>query len=70
MRRSTMRWWVVMVSALLLGSGCAGIITEQTGAGGNTERVRLDMSSKWSSWDHNATKPDDSCLILKKESTF
>ena len=59
-----------MVTAVLLGSGCAGIIAEQTEADGNTARVRVDMSSKWSSWDHNATKPDDSCLMLKKESTF
>jgi hypothetical protein len=54
----------------LLASGCGGIIQEKTTTDGTAERLRLDTGSKWSSWDRNPTKADDSCIMLKKESTF
>jgi len=70
MRRIKMRWLGVMVLAALLSSGCAGIISEHSSDDGTTERVRLGTGSKWSTWDRNPTKQDDSCIMLKKESTF
>jgi hypothetical protein len=70
MRRIMMGWLGVMVLASLLAGGCAGILAEQPNADGTTERVRLDTGSKWSTWDRNPTKQDDSCIMLKKESTF
>jgi hypothetical protein len=70
MRRIELKWLGVMLSAALLAGGCAGIIAEKKTDEGQTERVRLVPGSKWSTWDRNSTKQDDSCIMLKKESTF
>jgi hypothetical protein len=70
MRRIDLKWLSVIVSAGLLAGGCAGIISEKKADDGQTERVRFVSGSKWSSWDRNPTKEDDSCIMLKKESTF
>ena len=71
MRRINLRWLVVMgLAGSLLGSGCAGIITEKVSEDGKLERVRLDTGTKWSSWTRTPLKQDDSCIMLKKESTF
>jgi hypothetical protein len=70
MRRLKMRWLGAIGLAALLASGCAGIIQEKTTVDGTAERLRLGPGSKWSSWDRNPTKGDDSSIILKKESTF
>lgn len=70
MRRLKMGWLGVIGLTALLASGCGGIIREKTTTDGTAERLRLDTGSKWSSWDRNPTKADDSCIMLKKESTF
>ena len=70
MRRLKMGWLGVIWLTALLGSGCGGIIRETATTDGTAERLRLDTGSKWSSWDRNPTKKDDSCIMLKKESTF
>ncbi len=69
-RRNRHIWLAGAALAALLWCGCAGIISETTDAAGNTERLRLSTASKWSNWDRNATKQDDSCFMLKKESSF
>ncbi len=68
MRRKRGVWLAALVA--LLWCGCAGIISEKTDEAGHTERLRLSTSDKWSTWDRNPTKQDESCFILKKESTF
>jgi hypothetical protein len=70
MRRVWVGCWKLVVLAVLLGSGCAGIISEKVSEDGKLERVRLDSGTKWSSWTRNPMKQDDSCIMLKKESTF
>ncbi len=70
MRRINLGWVAAGVVAALLAAGCGGIITQTTGDDGTTEKLRLDTGSKWSNWDRNPTKGDDSCIMLKKESTF
>ena len=70
MRRNIIRWLGVMGLAALLAGGCAGIISEKTGSDGTTQRFRFSSAPKWSGWDHNSTKQDDSSFMLKKESTF
>ena len=70
MRPIRLKWWGVILVAVLGGSGCAGIILEKPGIDGTTERMRLGTTPKWSLWDHSPSKGDDSSLILKKESTF
>ena len=70
MRRERWVWLAAAALAAMLWCGCAGIISEKMGESGQTERVRLGTSEKWSSWDKNSTKKDESLFILKKESTF
>jgi hypothetical protein len=70
MRRSGLQWLGLMVLTVLLVWGCAGIIAQSEKDNGQIERLRVVSGSKWSSWDHNPTKEDDACIMLKKESTF
>jgi hypothetical protein len=69
MRREYGVWLAVLALASLLWCGCAGILAE-TEQNGQTERVRLSTTDKWSAYDRNPTKQDESVLMLKKESTF
>lgn len=59
-----------LLLAALLSSGCEGILAQTAYEDGKVERLRLDTGSKWSKWDRNSTKADDSCLMLKSEKTF
>jgi hypothetical protein len=70
MRRDKGIWLAAAALTALLWCGCAGIIAEKKNDGGQTETVRLGTSGKWSSWDRNSTKKDESLFLLKKESTF
>jgi len=70
MRRGRWVWPAAAALAALLWCGCAGIISEKMDESGQTERVRLGTSDKWSAWDKNPTKKDESLIMLKKESTF
>lgn len=69
MRREYGVWLVAAALASLLCCGCAGILAE-TEKDGQTERLRLSTTDKWSSYDRNPTKQDESLIMLKKESTF
>jgi hypothetical protein len=68
MRRE--QWFCLAALAALLWCGCAGIIAEKSDDRGQTERLLLGTGGKWSSWDRNSTKKDESLILLKKESTF
>ena len=70
MRRERWVWPAAAALAAMLGCGCAGILSEKVDDNGQTERVRLGTSDKWSSWDKNPTKKDESLIMLRKESTF
>jgi len=64
-------WWLVAGAlTLVLGGGCAGVISEKSYEDGRLERIRLDSGTKWSVYDRNPTKQDDTAIFLKKESTF
>ena len=69
MRREYGVWLAAVALASLLWCGCAGILAE-TEQDGQTERVRLSTTDKWSTYDRNPTKQDESTIMLKKESTF
>ena len=65
------RWWLGLALAVLLGAaGCAGILQESQYEDGKVERVRVSGGEGWKTWDRNATKGDESAVILMKESTF
>jgi hypothetical protein len=70
MRRKRWVWLAAVAWAALLWCGCAGILSEKVDETGRTERLRLSTSDKWSTWDRNPTKQDESSFMLKKESTF
>jgi hypothetical protein len=70
MRRSGLPWLGLIVLVVLLVGGCVGIVAQTKTDSGQTETLRVVSGSKWSSWDRNPTKEDDSCIMLKKESTF
>ncbi len=64
------RWiWLVAVAALLC-CGCSGILAEKMGENGQADRLRLDTGGKWSTYDQNPHKENESSVILKKELTF
>lgn len=69
MRRRYGLWLAAAALAVMLGCGCAGILAE-TDQDGQTERLRLSTTDKWSTYDRNSTKQDESVFMLKKESTF
>jgi hypothetical protein len=70
MRRKRGVWLAAAALVTLLWCGCAGILSEKMSEDGQTERLRLGTSDKWSTWDRNATKKDESVIMFKKESTF
>jgi len=64
------RWiWLFTVAALLYCC-CSGILAEKVADNGQMERLRLDTGDKWSAYDKNPLKEDESCIMLKKEVTF
>ncbi|MFI5329751.1 MAG: hypothetical protein ACHQ2F_01765 [Desulfobaccales bacterium] len=69
MRRRSGLWLAAAALAALLCCGCAGILAESE-KDGQTERLRLGTTDKWSTYDRNSTKQNESVFMLKKESTF
>jgi len=70
MRRERWVWPAAAALAAMLGCGCAGILSEKVDDEGKMERLRVGTSDKWSAYDRNSTKKDESLFMLKKESTF
>ena len=69
MRRESGVWLAAAALAALLWCGCTGILAESE-KNGQTETLRVSTTDKWSSYDRNSTKQDESAIMLKKESTF
>ena len=69
MRRESGVWLAAAALAALLWCGCTGILAESE-KNGQTETLRVSTTDKWSSYDRNSTKEDESAIMLKKESTF
>ena len=63
-------WWLAAATAALLGLGCSGIIAESLQDDGRVERLRIQGGEKWTTYDRNPLKENDTSIILKKESTF
>ncbi len=69
MRRRSGLWLAAAALAALLWCGCTGILAESE-KNGQTDTLRVGTTDKWSSFDRNPTKQDESAIMLKKESTF
>lgn len=70
MRRNQGIWLAGAALAALLFCGCGGILAENVNEDGNTERILVGTAGKWSYYDRNPTKKDETSIMLKKESTF
>jgi len=56
--------------AVSLAGGCSGILTQNIYDDGRIDRFRLAGAPRWSSYDRNPIKADETCLMIKKEMTF
>ena len=70
MRRTAETWLAAAALVVLLGSGCAGTLVEKVREDGQTDRLSIGTTDKWSTYDRNPTKKDESLILLKKELTF
>jgi hypothetical protein len=70
MRRTPEIWLAAAALVVLLGSGWAGTLAEKVNENGQTARLTLGTTDKWSTYDRNPTKKDESLILLKKELTF
>jgi len=71
------RGW--LLAALVLASGCSGILLESQDQGGKVDRLKLDGTETWDSYDDRPRHPyvksgkrgvDDIGIMLKSETSF
>jgi hypothetical protein len=70
MRGRKTAWWLILALVALLGASCSGVLLESRQEDGREERLRIDGGESWSAYDRNSRKEDETCIMLKKESTF
>ncbi len=67
------------LGAMVLLSGCSGVLMESKDSSGNVDRLKLDSGESWDSYDDRPRQPyvnsgkhglDDMNLMLMKEMTF
>jgi hypothetical protein len=67
------------LAALVLISGCSGILMESKDQSGSVERIKLDGGESWDSYDNRPRHPyvnsgkhglDDMSIMLKSEKSF
>jgi hypothetical protein len=75
-RKRCLPWLVVAIVVL---SGCSGVLMESKDRSGQVERLRLDSGQSWKSYDSKPRQPyvssgkrglDEMNLMLLKEMTF
>jgi hypothetical protein len=75
-RRRCLPW---LVGAMVVLSGCSGVLMESKDSSGKVDRLRLDSSQSWKIYDNKPRQPyvssgkhglDDMNLMLQKEMTF
>ena len=75
-RKRCLPW---LVAAMVVLSGCSGILLESKDSSGKVDRLRLNSSASWNSCDDKPRDPyvssgkhglDDMNLMLLKEMTF
>jgi hypothetical protein len=72
------RWLPWILAAMVLASGCSGVLMQSKDSNGQTERVKLNTMGTWSDYgirprDHtsrNDNPNDNMGVMLMKESTF
>jgi hypothetical protein len=72
------RWLPWILAAMVLASGCSGVLMQSKDSNGQEERVKIDTMKSWSNYgiqprDHSSKNdnPNDNMgVLLLKESTF
>jgi hypothetical protein len=80
-----LKGWVIkwclpwLVVAMVLLSGCSGVLMESKDSSGKVDRIRLDSGESWRTYDSKPREPyissgkhglDDMSLMLLNEMTF
>ena len=75
--RGLHRWFLWVMAAIVLGSGCSGVLFESKGGGGTSESLRIDSGEGWASYDTHPRYPydkkssnDEMSIMLKSVKTF
>jgi hypothetical protein len=75
--RNINRWLPWALAAMVLLSGCSGVLYEWQQGGGKSERLKLDSGEGWESYDTHPRYPyskrnsnDEMSIMLKSEKTF
>jgi len=77
--RGLYRWAPWALAAIVLVSGCSGVLMETKDTSGAVERVKIDGGESWDAYDNRPRLPytnskkhgmDDLGLMLKSEKTF
>jgi hypothetical protein len=73
------RWLPWLVAAIMVLSGCAGVLMESKDSSGRVDRLKLNSGERWNSYDNKPRQPyvssgkhglNDMSLLLMKEMTF
>jgi hypothetical protein len=75
--RGLHRWVLWVMAAMVLGSGCSGVLFESKGVGGTSESLKIDSGESWTSYDTRPRYPydkknsvDEMSIMLKSVKTF
>jgi hypothetical protein len=72
------RWLPWILAAMVLASGCSGVLMQSKDSSGQEERIKVNTMGNWSSYDirprdhtSRSDDPNDNMgIMLLKESTF
>jgi hypothetical protein len=71
------RWALWFLAAIVLVSGCSGVLFESKETGGRTESLKVDSGEGWANYDTHPRYPydrkssnDDMTIMLKSLKTF
>jgi hypothetical protein len=71
------RWVLWVMAAIVLGSGCSGVLFESKGSSGSSESLRIDSGEGWTNYDTHPryqydkkNSIDEMSIMLKSVKTF
>lgn len=75
--RGLKRWAPWVMAAIVLVSGCSGVLFESKGGGGASNSLRIDAGEGWGGYDNHPRYPydkkssnDEMSIMLKTVKTF
>jgi hypothetical protein len=71
------RWVLCVMAAIVLGSGCSGVLFESKGSSGTSDSLKIGSGEGWTSYDTHPRYPYDKknsneemSIMLKSVKTF